>query len=169
MLLRASLCVSTSVHIVLPTPAEQEPPVTAEEEREERGENRNPNTRAGKEGKKKARKDGASVGKRGEEERGWKRKEGRQTLERKDKEAENRINRGEAMGKSKRCGQKMCESKACESKPCAYPPLAEFSRTLEVRVTGERGDTSGFARNLGNNLRSGTDGAAAARVSWVII
>lgn len=61
--------------------------------REEGKENRNSRERAKKEGKKKERKEGASWGKRWEEERGWKRKEGLQTLERKDKEAENRINR----------------------------------------------------------------------------
>lgn len=60
------------------------------EEKEEGRENRNSRE---KEGKKKERKEGPSWGKRWEEERGWKRKEGLQTLERKDKEAGNRINR----------------------------------------------------------------------------
>lgn len=63
------------------------------EERKGGRENRNSRERAEKEGKKKERKEGASCRKRWEEERGWKRKEGLQTLERKDKEAENRINR----------------------------------------------------------------------------
>lgn len=63
------------------------------EEREEGRENRSSRERAEKEGKMKERKEGASWGKSGKEERGWKRKEGLQTLERKDKEAENRINR----------------------------------------------------------------------------
>jgi len=57
------LCIFPPLCTVLPTLALWVPPVTAEEEREERRENRKPSTRAGKEGKKKARKDGVSAGK----------------------------------------------------------------------------------------------------------
>lgn len=63
------------------------------EEREEGREKRNSREGAEKEGKKKERKQGASWRKWWKEERGWKRKEGLQTLERKHKDAENRINR----------------------------------------------------------------------------